>query len=180
MSFSCAKHGWSHTWNSCPICPKTVTFATNTAKIENIEAFTRPTSTLQTGIEERQLKIKELQKEVEALKVVADRYNVLIYQLRKLEREEQAYQSNALKTKLLADTQFTEPTYPSIGCCEENGFATFESEDQAKTLIDVLKSYYYGYVLKWSGRGRYLAIPSYRSDHDGDTVYTCTFEKERK
>lgn len=86
-------------------------------------------------------------------------------------------------------TNYEEPVYPEIsyesGDAEEvsegeNGSCILESPAVAEELINILvsQSYYYGHNFKWQGPGKYRIIPTWSWDHDGEVIYTATYEKE--
>lgn len=67
-----------------------------------------------------------------------------------------------------------------MGYAGRNGSAEFTSQEQAEALTKALSaeaSYYYVYILEWSGSGKYSVVPDYKYDHDGQTIYTANFVK---
>lgn len=61
----------------------------------------------------------------------------------------------------------------------KNGSATFTNKKQTEDLcINLSHSYYYAYIVEWSGEGKYDLIPTYSPDHDNELIYTGEFTKK--
>lgn len=129
-------------------------------------------------------KMKELAAQVEHLKPLVDKYFEASNQLGKLTEKRRLEEIYSRHHRLAIKCNYQPPEYPSMGYVAENGFATFQDENEADDFIRSLReytsSYYKNFVLKWSGAGDYLVEPTYRIDHDGDTVYVTNFKRIEK
>lgn len=127
-------------------------------------------------------KALEIRKEMASLEEAKNRYFDLSTQAYKLEKEIRLTTNSKQLFKLILATGYIEPTYPAMGHELEDGYAHFDSQGQAEDLIAALRKnnnyYIYGYVLKWSGEGKYKVEPTYHYDHDGEIIFTATFIKE--
>lgn len=131
-------------------------------------------------IEELQLEYDEKSKLYEELKPIVDQYYAASHRMEYLGEQLQRIKKRSTLSLITKKTNFVECSYPSMGVSGSNGSAVFEDEESAKQLVASLastSSYYYAYELKWTGPGSYIAKSSYKTDHDGDTVYTCTFNR---
>lgn len=110
-----------------------------------------------------------------------DEYYKVSWELDKKQKEEDKKNINKDRLELIKQTKFIECEYPSIGYASNDGEATFENEFQAKSLLSILNkasSYTHVYEMHWEGPGKYLVIPTWAYDYDGDIIYTATFEKD--
>lgn len=118
----------------------------------------------------RRDKISKHQKELtEILYILSDRATEVI-RIQKIER----------LAAITKKTEYREPEYPSVGVLARSGTCVLNNEAEATELLEALQdkgSYYYGYTMNFTKAGRYLAIPDWKEDHDGDIVYTTLFER---
>lgn len=126
--------------------------------------------------------LKDLERQMEDLKPVVDEYYTLQreYNIKKKKYEKQKKMEEFFRLK--RETKYVECTYPEMGTESSNGSAYFKNENEANNLLTALRhnsSYYYAYILEWSGKGDYIVEPDWKYDHDGEIVYTATIKKER-
>lgn len=127
--------------------------------------------------------LRKYDRELDKLKSTVDKYYKILQKANKLRESIKDRERNQVFLKLVAETSYVEPSYPSMGEEGVSGVATLKTEEQAQKLIKLLAStagYYYGYSLDWNGPGKYDVIPSWRYDHDGDVIYTGTFKKQEE
>lgn len=132
-------------------------------------------------------KIQKLQEKLSALKLEMiklqpqrDRYYEVVNLYSKMEKEYEEILKFRNYEEATQKTNYYAPDFPSMGNTGHSGSATFNSKNDADTLIRVLNDvtdYYASYVLHWEGTGQYNADVSWRTDHDGDVVYTIDFKK---
>ena len=131
-------------------------------------------------LEQDKKKLQELLLEQQKLEPARKKYYELSIESCKLADSIREREKQELRWALIRKTDYEEPEYPDMGVQGCNGSAVFGDEKTAKELVTLLRdrTYYYGYLLEWSGPGRYTVVPSYKHDHDNEVIYTATFQKE--
>jgi hypothetical protein len=125
--------------------------------------------------------LKDMERQMNDLKPIVDEYYKIQrdYNLKKKEYDKQKKWENLVKLK--RETSYVECTYPEMGTESSNGSVFFEDDQQANNLLNALRSnasYYYAYIIEWSGKGKYIVEPDWKYDHDGEIVYTATIKKD--
>ena len=127
--------------------------------------------------------LKDMERILEEMKPVVDEYYALYNKYSEKKKVFEKMKKQETLSTLIKECKFRECEYPSMGYSAEDGEATFESKNQAESLIRALRadaSYYYAYILEWSGVGKYKVVPDWKYDHDSEVVYTAKFIKEEQ
>lgn len=127
-----------------------------------------------------QEKLSALKLEMINLKPQVDRYYEVASLYSKIEKEYKEILEFQNLEEWTQKTNYYSPDFPSMGNTGHSGGATFNSKNDAENLVRILNDktdYFASYVLHWAGTGYYNADVSWRTDHDGDIVYTIDFKK---